>query len=146
MYYQALESDKIRVLEICKGDFDSHHPISDDAKDNLKWWGDNNQIENWIHLPVIDTKLFCDASDFVWGGVFETKRTGDAWCKTEEKCHLNEKELLAIFYTLKSVKFDVQGKHIKTFSDSTTAVAVINKIGTCKNHALNKRAHQIWGF
>ena len=32
LYYRALENDKIRALEICKGDFDSHHPISDDAK------------------------------------------------------------------------------------------------------------------
>ena len=40
----------------------------------------------------------------------------------------------------------MQGKHIKTFSDNTTAVAVINKMSTCKNHALNKRALQIWGF
>ena len=47
---------------------------------------------------------------------------------------------------MKSFKFDLQGKHIKTFSDNTTAVAVINKLGTCKNHALNKRAQQIWGF
>ena len=47
---------------------------------------------------------------------------------------------------MKSFKFDLQGKHIKTFSDNTTAVAVINKIGTYKNHALNKRAQQIWGF
>ena len=80
------------------------------------------------------------------GGVFEIKPTGGAWSETEKKHHINEKELLAIFYTLKSFKFDLQGKHIKTFSDSTTAVAVINKMGTCKNHALNKRAHQIWGF
>ena len=53
---------------------------------------------------------------------------------------------MAIFYTLKSFKFDVYGKHIKTCSDKTTAVAVINKMGTCKNHAINKRAQQIWGF
>ena len=33
----------------------------------------------------------------------------------------------------------MQGKHIKT-------VAVINKMGTYKNHALNKRAQQICGF
>ena len=29
-------------LEICKGDFNSHHPISDDAKDYLKWWVDSD--------------------------------------------------------------------------------------------------------
>ena len=26
LYYQALENDKIKALEICKGDFDSHIP------------------------------------------------------------------------------------------------------------------------
>ena len=103
-------------------------------------------MENWIHPPIIDTKPFCDASDFAWGGVFETKPTGGAWSETEKKYHINKKQLLAILYTLKSFKFDLQGKHIKTFSDSTTAVAVINKMGTCKNHALNKRAQRIWDF
>ena len=83
LYYRALETDKIRALETCKGDFDSHHPISDDAKYDFKWWRDNNQMENWIHPPVIDTEVFCDASDFAWGGVFETKRTGGAWSETE---------------------------------------------------------------
>ena len=46
LYYWALENDKIRALEICKGDSDSHHPISDDPKDDLNWWKDNNQMEN----------------------------------------------------------------------------------------------------
>ena len=146
LYHRALENDKIRALENCKADSDSHHPISDDAKDDLKWWRDNNQMENWIHPPIIDTKLFCDASDFAWGSVLETKRTGGACSETEKEYHINEKELLAVFYTLKSFKSDLQDKHIKTFSDNTTAVAVINKMGTCKNHALNKRAQQIWGF
>ena len=115
LYYRALENDKIRALENCKGDFDSHHPISHDAKDDLIWWKDNNQMENWIHLLVIDTELFCDASNFAWGGVFETKPTGGAWSEVEKGYHINEKELLAVFYTLKSFKFDLQGKHVKVF-------------------------------
>ena len=89
LYYRALENDKIGALEILKGDFDSHHPISDDAKDDLKWWRNNNQMENWIHPPIIDTELFCDASDFAWGGVFETKPTGGAWSETEREYHIN---------------------------------------------------------
>ena len=69
LYYRAPENDRIRSLEICKGDFDSHHSISDDAKDDLNWWKDSNQMRNWIHPPIIDTELFCDASDFAWAGV-----------------------------------------------------------------------------
>ena len=91
LYYQALENDKFRALEICKGDFDSNNPISDVAKDNLKWWKHNNQMENWIHPPIIDTELFCDASDFAWGGVSETKPTGGAWSEAEKDCHINVK-------------------------------------------------------
>ena len=83
MYYRALENDNIRALEICKGDFDSYHSVSDDAKDDLKWWRDNNQMENWIHPPVIDTELFRHASDFAWRDVFETKPTRGAWSETE---------------------------------------------------------------
>ena len=146
LYYRAPENDKSRASEICKRDFDSHHLISDDAKDYLKWWRNNNQIENWIHPPIIDTELFSDASDFAWGSVFETKPTGGAWSETEKKYHINEKKLLAIFYTLKLFKFDLKGKHIKTFSDSTTVVAVIKQICTCKSDVLNKRSQQIWGF
>ena len=58
--------------------------ISDDAKDDLKWWKDNNQMENCIHPLIIDTEIFCDASDFAWGGVFETKPTEGAWSKTKK--------------------------------------------------------------
>ena len=36
LYYRALENDKIRALEICKGEFDSRHPMLNDAKDDLK--------------------------------------------------------------------------------------------------------------
>ena len=39
-------------------------------------------MENWIHPPIIETELFCDASDFAWGGVFETKITGGTWSET----------------------------------------------------------------
>lgn len=34
--YRALKIDKIKTLEICKADFNSHHHISDDSKDYIK--------------------------------------------------------------------------------------------------------------
>ena len=103
-------------------------------------------MENWIHPPIIDTQFFCDASDFAWGGVFETKPKGGAWSETEKDYHINKNKLMVTFHTLKLFKFDFQGKHIKTFSDNTTAVAVIRKMDSCKNHALIKKARQIRGF
>ena len=64
-------------------------------------------MKNWIHPPIIVTELFCDALDFAWRGVFETKPTEGAWFETEKDYHINENELMAIFYTLKSFKFDL---------------------------------------
>ena len=40
-------------------------------------------MENWIHPPIIDTELFCNASGFAYGSVFETKSSSGAWSKTE---------------------------------------------------------------
>ena len=62
---------------------------------------------------------FCKWGEGGGGGV----PTGGARSETEKGYHINEKELLAIFYTLKSFKFHLQGKHIKVFSYNTTAVA-----------------------
>ena len=131
LYYWALENHKIRPLEICKGGLDSHNPISDDTKYHLKWWRDNKpngkldpptNYRYWVFLWCI---RFCKERSF------EIKPTGGAWSETKKGYHINEKELLAIFYSLKSFKFNLQVKHVKRFSDNTTAVAVINKMGTC---------------
>ena len=74
---------------------------------------------NWIFPPIIDTDLFCDASDFSWGVVFETKPTGAEWSDAEKYYHVNEKELLTIFQCLKSFKSGLRRKRVKTFSDNT---------------------------
>ena len=48
-------------------------------------------MDNQVHPPIIGTELFCDASDFAWGGVFETKPTGGALSETEKDYLINEK-------------------------------------------------------
>ena len=54
-------------------------------------------MENWIHPPIIETRLFRDASDSSeWRVAFEAKPTGGAWSDTDKEYHLNEK-LSAIF-------------------------------------------------
>ena len=86
----------------------------------------NKNKENWIHPLIKDTKLFCDASGLVWEGLSEIKTTGGAWSETVKDYHVKEKELLDIFYSLKTFKSDLQSKHSKTYSDNTTVVAAIN--------------------
>ena len=42
-------------------------------------------MENWIHPPIKDTELFCDASGLAWEGFSEIKTTGSAWSETEKR-------------------------------------------------------------
>ena len=55
VYYRALENDKIRALEIPKGESNSHYSVSDGAKDDLnggkitrKW-----RIESTHQLKIL---------------------------------------------------------------------------------------------
>ena len=99
-------------------------------------------MRNWIHPPIIDTELFCDASDFAWAGVSHRRCLVWNWKGLPYKWDGITSHIL--YFEI--IKFDLQGKHIKVFSDNTTAAAVTNKMGTCKNRALNKRARQICFF
>ena len=53
---------------------------------------------------------------------------GGAWNMTENALHINCMELLAVYYSLRSFKTDIQNKHVKIFSDSQVGVEIINKM------------------
>ena len=62
----------------------------------------------------------------------------------EKPLHINCKELLAVYYTLRNFKTYFQNKHIKIFSDSQVAVQIINKMGTTKSSSCNDIVKNIW--
>ena len=58
--------------------------------------------------------------------------------------HINAKEMMAIYFTLKSFSKQLQGKHVKIFSDNTSAVGIINKMGSSKSNICNSICQNIW--
>ena len=114
----------------------------------LQWWLDNiiDEMSNWIHPPIIVTEIFCDASNLGWGTVFDDRTTSGVWNYYEIDLHINVKEMLAIYYALRSYAIDLKGKHVKVFSDNMVAVKVINKMGTSKSNSCNQTAQVIWQF
>ena len=103
LYYRNLERDKILALKLSKGDFDKDMVISSLGKDDIKWW--LKHLRNMyapIQLPAIKTTISCDASDTGWGAVLLDRTTGGAWSPDEQKFHINCKEMLAIYYGLRS--------------------------------------------
>ena len=129
------------------GDYNSSLSLSPVAKMELHWWLDNiDEMSNWIHPPTIVTEIFCDASNLGWGTVFDDRTTGCVWNYFELDLNINVKEILAIYYAIRSYAIDLKGKHVKVFTDDMVAVKVINKIGTSKSNSYSQTAQVIWQF
>ena len=88
--------------------------------------------------------LTTDASMDGWGAVFGTRSTGGLWTAQEAKHHINCLELLAVFLGLQAFCHSLHNTHIRLMIDNTTAVAVINHMGTCHSDNLNTLSKQLW--
>jgi hypothetical protein len=95
-----------------------------------------------IQLPAIDYAICSDASITGWGGDMNNISNGGDWQPNEAIHHINYLELLAAYFVLKSFLKDVLGKHIKMIIHNTTAVSVINNMGTCHSDPCNSIACQ----
>jgi hypothetical protein len=146
-HYRTIEQDKIIALKNARGDFDSHMCLSASAVQDLHWWLLNlpNSF-NFVVKPVVDITINSDASLSGWGGVSGEVATGGHWTPHEANHHINYLELLAAFFVLKSFHHTIIKKHVKIMIDNTTAVAVINNMGTCHSDPCNSIACAIWQF
>ena len=61
----------------------------------------------------------------------ENVSTGGAWTASEFEIH-NIKGMIAILYGLQSFVDKLFGKHVRVQCDNTTAVSVINNMGTTR--------------
>ena len=146
-HYRAIEHDKITALKNSKGNFDSHICLSNSATQELHWWLLNlpNSF-NFVVKPVVDVTMNSDASLSGWGGVMGEVSTGGHWTPDEANHHINYLEILAAYFVLKSFHQDIVNKHVKIMIDNTTAVAIINNMGTCHSDPCNSVACEIWKF
>jgi hypothetical protein len=145
MHYRSLERDKTAALQ-SNGNFDSYMDLSVAAKSEVVWWSENIQQENGrsiaTHKPgmVIES----DASLEGWGAVCQDNSVNGRWSVSESEHHINYLELLAIFLALKCFCCDTCETSVLVYSDSTTAIAYINKMGGVRSVLLDSLAAEIW--
>jgi len=145
LFYRYLEADKIAALKKAAGNFDAIMCISPNAKAELQWWIKNASTTfRPIHIPPHTCFITTDASKFGWGAVFNGRSTGGRWSADESQRHINELELLAINFGLKSFLNDVLNEHIRIRTDNSTAVAYINKFGGVKSLKCHEIVKDIW--
>ena len=99
-----------------------------------------------IQHPPIDVKLYSDASTTGWGAALGEQSTGGHWSPAEAELHINALELKAALFALQSFKHHLNGKHVEFMIDNTTAVCIINNMGTSHSDHCHSICVAIWGF
>ncbi|CAB4032873.1 Transposon Ty3-G Gag-Pol poly, partial [Paramuricea clavata] len=145
LYYRELDKDKTQALKEAKGDFDVTMTLSQGAKTELHWWECHveNSFQKLTHEEP-QHKITTDASLSGWGAEYQDISTGGMWTKSEATNHINYLEMLAIFLGLQTFAKNLNNTHIRIMCDNTTAVNVINHMGTSHSDICNNMAKQIW--
>ena len=145
LYYRCIDIDKIRALALHKGNYEGTMTLSKQAKLDLQWWVQNIHVSSKpILTPNPQLILQSDASNLGWGGVHPDGRTtGGHWSGGESKLHINQKELLAAMFTLKSFCNSLSNLHILIQVDNTNTVIYITKQGG-KKPKCNLIARALW--
>jgi len=122
LYYRSLEIDKNTALPQNNGSYEATTTLSSESVSDLSWWVTNlpTACKNiTMDNPAIE--MATDASTLGWGAV----------CKTKA---INELELLAVYFGLKSFLFLLRGKHVCIKSDNSNTVCYLNAMGGGGGH------------
>jgi Reverse transcriptase (RNA-dependent DNA polymerase) len=146
LYTRQLEFEKARALEVNDNDFSKSLTLSKVALEDLEWWIKHLPLGfNFIRSDSFDITIFSDSSMTGWGGHVHNERARGFWTLAQQKLHINELELLAIENVLYSFQKYCTGKNVLLRTDSTVAIAYINKYGGCRAphlHIIAKRLYK----
>lgn len=144
VYVKQLEYEKNKALEHHNKDFSRSIVLSQSAKEDINWWICNlPQAKNSMSKDKYDTVITTDASLSGWGGESKGKTTKGSWSQNEKGLHINELELMAIYFCLQALIVD-SNINILIRCDNTTAISYINNQGGCRATGCNTIANNIW--
>ncbi len=149
LYYRNVEVNKNMALKKNCGNYEKYMYLSEDAKSDVRWWIKNvPTMYAPIQWPPITKEIFTDAAGKNgWGAnIVGVPPIGGPWSEDQVDLHINVKEMVAILYGLRSFVDRLKGHHVRVMCDNTTAVFVLNKMGTSKSNECNEMAKQIWEF
>ena len=113
--YRNLEVFKTRALKYHKNNFNAKVWLSEEAKDDLRWWKNNiNETYNDIIVPNPSAEIKTDASLNGWGAVMGSSSTVGLFSEEETQDHIIVLELKATLFGLKSLACHIQLAHKNT--------------------------------
>ena len=104
LHYRNLEVFKTRTLKYHNNNFNAKVWLSEEAKDDLRWWKNNiDETCNDIIVPNHSIEIKTDACLNGWGAVMGSSSTGGFFSGEETQDHINVLELKTILFGLKSL-------------------------------------------
>lgn len=122
-------------------------PLNSVSSEELDWWYSNiGKAVNYISNFNPSIEIYSDASSSGWDAVCKGERTHGFWNGEEKKLHINNLELLAVFFGLKCFAEKLANYDILLRVDNSTAIVCTNKKGEIRFPKLNKLSKQIWNW
>ena len=146
LYYRNLERDKIFGLGH-EMNFENNVQLSDESRHELEWWLDvRHRNGKNIRQKEVEIQCRTDASLLGYGGydIDSKMHCNGRWKPHESDYAINYLELLAIFFTLRSLYHDYTDVHIQIQCDNVSAIAYINDLGGMTSVDMDRLAKKIW--
>jgi hypothetical protein len=146
LHLRHLQTVIIRTLEKSHQNYEAPIFLDMDAMEDLRFWTTNLSDHNGqlISPPPPDAVLFTDASDYGWGAVLGSHRTGGRWSLLEKRTSINVRELRAAMLGISAFQTMLQGKSLLLRMDNQTAVAYVNKQGGTKSEMMTDQARGLF--
>ena len=147
LYCRSIEKDKINALKLNWGNYKAKMLLSPESKLDVEWWLDNIDTACNIIGPLAGNfTIYSDASLKGWGPAFNNVSCGGLWSFEEATNHINYLELCAALFALQCFVDKISGSHVKIMIDNSSAVGMINKMGSSKSDYCNTLVLKIWQF
>ena len=105
----------------------------------MQWWMENlPHMFNVLHYKTPSVCIYSDASNLAWGSSSGEKEAGEHWNDYEINYLMNTKEVLAVYFSLKSFASKFECVSVKLCIDNTTIVRAIRQIGTSHSDIINR--------
>ena len=144
-HYRSMEIIKIEALSLRRWDWDAMCSLYGQAITDLQW-----SVVHLLHTccPIArnchNMTIFSDMSDFQWGAVYNGHLAQGMFSPEQATWHINKKETLAIYYTIRSFHPYFLGDHLLVSSNNTMVMATVHDMGTLLCPIWDHLMRQIW--
>ena len=147
LYYRKFQFCFIDALRSCSF-WDDDFVISNEARSDLSWWI-NCSVESLSPVSLLDFKpdfiIHTDASLSGWGASISSgDMISGIWSSSDSQEHINFLELKAIYLAIQHFLPIIRNKNVHIFSDNSTCVFYLNKMGGTHSKQLCFLALKIW--